>query len=109
MEPLCTKPSKQVSWLVLFERNNPEVVRKQTSDIIDHYGDNPVPLDEWRTADRAIETIAKYRKQFEHDVFEVLEVSGKPMVEVPFALPLGEVELNCEVNYDRETTTGQKL
>ena len=88
------------------QRENPVVVGKVQSDIISHYGENPVPMDEWRTAERALETVAKYRKQFANDVFEVLEVNGNPMVEVPFALPLGMVELNQVVKYDPLIVTG---
>lgn len=88
------------------ERNSREVVQKQNGDIIAHFGENPVPMDEWRTADCAINTLNKYRKQFEHDVFDVLEVNGQPMVEVPFALPLGTVEINQTIQYDPKIALG---
>lgn len=52
----------------------------------------PVSLDEWRTADRAIDTLQRYMKHYEHDEIEVQVQDNVPLVELPFSLPLGVVE-----------------
>lgn len=48
---------------------------------------------EWRTLDRAIDTLSRYRAQYPHEPFEVLEV------EKPFSVPLGELEINAELDF----------
>lgn len=92
-----------------IDRNSELVTSKQSSDILEHFSSNPVPMDEWRTADRALDIMARYRKQFEHDVFDVLEINDRPMVEVPFALPLGTVEIDDEVDYAANIVLGKEV
>jgi len=52
----------------------------------------PVPLDEWRTSDRAIDTLQRYMKHYEHEDIVVQTRDNVPLVEMPFSLPLTVLE-----------------
>jgi hypothetical protein len=51
------------------------------------------PEDDFRTYSCAVEFIRRYEEQYPFEQFEVLRgQDGSPMIEVPFAIPLGEIE-----------------
>lgn len=58
--------------------------------------EEPVPLNEWRTPDKACDTLIRYMKTYADDPFQVLLHEGKPCVEMPFSLPLGVLDYNDE-------------
>ncbi len=51
------------------------------------------PEDDFRTYSCAVELIRRYEEQYPFEQFEVVKGrDGAPMIEVPFAIPLGEIE-----------------
>lgn len=55
------------------------------------------PEDDFRNLDRMIALIDAYGKQYPYEPFEIVRLpSGKPFIEVPFALPFGEIVVDDE-------------
>jgi hypothetical protein len=50
--------------------------------------------DEWRNYGIAVSAIQHYNATYPMEEFEVVSHNGKPFVEQPFAIPLGEIEVN---------------
>ena len=50
------------------------------------------PLGEWRTLDRACDTLSKYLNEYKDEPFKVRQVDDTPQVEIPFSLPLTVVD-----------------
>lgn len=48
-------------------------------------------VDEWRTLDKAMETIISYVAATEFDIFQVYQHDNKPFVEQYFELPMGDI------------------
>lgn len=65
----------------------------QHAALLKWFASNPQTSDDcWRTPDLAVELVTKYNKNYPGEVFEVIKTDeGKPMVELPFAIPLGKV------------------
>lgn len=61
-----------------------QVLQKEFEQIV-------VPPDDFRTLDRAIETMQLYNAYYSRESFKVLAYNGKPFVEQSFAVPLGQV------------------
>lgn len=57
------------------------------------------PVNDWRTFDRCIDTLARYVSKYPTEAFEVYERNGTPQVELPFSLPLQVVEVNAPLPY----------
>lgn len=56
------------------------------------------PEDEYRNYDRMVDLIHNYGLQYPFEDFQIPTFpDGKLMVEVPFAYPLGTLEVNCEL------------
>lgn len=54
--------------------------------------------DDFRTFSCAAELIRLYGQQYPFESFDLVKLSdGRPFVEVPFALPLGEIEVNARM------------
>ena len=59
------------------------------------FSDWSPPMDDFRTHSFAVELINRYGIAYPFESFEVVRLAdGKPFVEVPFALPLGELEVD---------------
>lgn len=76
-----------------------EVMRKGTADpveaMLEHFKETPQPLDEWRTPDLALKTLAAYKTSYPFDDFTILRAEDNtPYVELPFAIPIGKVTLH---------------
>jgi hypothetical protein len=73
-----------------------ESVKKGVNAIADYYKEElpVIPEGEWRTPNRVIEDFEKYCKFYQTELWKVLEKDSNKLVEVPFAIPLGEVEFN---------------
>lgn len=54
------------------------------------------PINEWRTADRACDTIQRYIKRYPTEPFTILDCEAA--VELPFSIPLCTMEFNGMVN-----------
>lgn len=53
------------------------------------------PEDDYRTFSCAVELIRRYEENYPFEQFEVVRGrDGSPMIEVPFAIPLGEIKLD---------------
>lgn len=48
--------------------------------------------DDFRTHSFAVELINKYGQTYPFESFEIVKVGDKPFIEVPFAIPLGEID-----------------
>ncbi len=63
--------------------------------------------DEFRNHSFAVELIHRYGHQYPFESFEVARFpDGKPCVEIPFALPLGSLEINEDM-WVRDVATGE--
>jgi hypothetical protein len=51
--------------------------------------------DEFRNYGVAISAVQHYNSTYPMEEFEVVQYNGKPFVEQPFAIPLGEIEVNA--------------
>jgi len=60
----------------------PEQVQAEYKDI---------NTDDWRTMSQVFATIRAYETHYLMDSFELMHKDGKPLVEIPFAIPLGEL------------------
>jgi ATP-dependent exoDNAse (exonuclease V) beta subunit len=60
--------------------------------------------DEFRNYGVAISAIQHYNSTYPMEEFEVVQVGGKPFVEQPFAVPLGEIVVNDELKVRNPTT-----
>jgi hypothetical protein len=56
-------------------------------------------FDEWRTADLYIDALQKYMEKWKGNDFQIFE----SMVEIPFARPLGTIEIQNPFTYEDET------
>lgn len=73
---------------------------KGKANIYEHFESRPPPVEEWRTADHAIKVFEKYAKQYPLELWEVArDPQGSPLVEIPFAIPLGSIEVNDFIQY----------
>jgi len=68
---------------------------KQEKIIIDYYNTYSPPIDEWRTADRALDAIREYNKSYPATEEPFKIITGT--VELPFRIKLGEADLNATV------------
>lgn len=70
-------------------------------EVVNHYAKHPIPHDEWRNVDRAINELKRYNKKFkEPEAFEVcVDENDEPMVEMPFNFPFMTVEMNKQVPF----------
>jgi hypothetical protein len=58
------------------------------------------PEDDFRTFSCAVELIRRYEDAYPFEQFEVVRgLDGSPMIEVPFAIPLGEIAINSDFTY----------
>jgi hypothetical protein len=65
---------------------------EQVKALRESFKKHPTDMDDFRTLDRAIETMRKYEAEVIREDFEVLTFEdGTPIVEMPFAIPLGVV------------------
>lgn len=68
--------------------------------IYEQFETRPVAVDEWRTADHAVKVFKKYCEKYPLELFKVAtDSSARPHVEIPFAIPLGAIELNADIRY----------
>jgi hypothetical protein len=75
----------------------------QQSAIEQFFQLNPVEEYEWRTSDRALELVEKYAKKYKTDlVHTIKDVSGDPVTEIKFTLPLGTIDIGDTVNIGRD-------
>lgn len=82
-------------------RGAPNWQQAQTEKVIQHFSQNPVPPDEYRTGDRMLEVLSKYNTQYAEDGWpgQVVQHEGQPFVERPFKLELCSIPLNCNLPY----------
>lgn len=74
----------------------PAVKQRQLELVTKAFQDNPVPEDDHRTLDRAMDVIEKYDKKYPVELFDVAThpLTLEPCVEMKFELPLGKIEVN---------------
>lgn len=92
-----------VRYRHLEDRGSETLVNMMAEAVVKKFEGFTPALDEWRTVDRCIDTLQRYLKKYPTEPFSVHQVDGVPQVEVPFSIPLGVIELNCELAYDWET------
>ena len=80
--------------VLLTKGISPESKQLAFNSMLGCFANDPVPVEEWRTPDRAIEVLEQYCKFYPSEMFSVVRTpEQKAMVELPFALPLGDVLL----------------
>jgi hypothetical protein len=81
--------------LVPRKLNEENWQEKQEKIIIDYYNSYSPPINEWRTADRALDAIREYNKSYPitEEPFKVIANT----VELPFRIKLGEADLGAMV------------
>lgn len=85
----------------------PAVTQRQHELIIKFFEENPVPLDEYRTADRLISVVHTYNKRFadpSSPLFDswpekVFRLNDDPFIEKPFKLPLTTISVSGLLPY----------
>lgn len=56
------------------------------------------PIDDFRNLDRMVDLIHRYGQAYPFEPFEIARFSdGRPLIEVPFAVPLGEIRVDAEM------------
>lgn len=67
-----------------------------------------MPLDDWRTKQKALEVMAAYIRNYEQEPFTVVSAAANPMIECTFTLPTG-LYLDCPdcPGSDREEVDGR--
>lgn len=56
----------------------------------------------WRTPESALESIMDYMQRWKHETIVPLkDGNGTPMVEIPFSIPLGEIEVNEFIRHQK--------
>lgn len=87
--------------------NGPASIQRQNEVIAEYFSkETGPPPDDYRTMDRAIVLMEKYRKKFPSELFELVHnENGEPMVEIKFTVPLGVMDLNCELAYPAGSKT----
>jgi hypothetical protein len=68
--------------------------------ITKYFSENPTPPDEYRTVVAALQILKHYRvrSQFPDYEWEILQDHGAPIIERPFELPLGTIEINADIS-----------
>ena len=66
---------------------------EQLQAAYDHLLTNPIELGDWRTPDLLKEVLMGYARNNPFDDFELCTLDNQPLVELPFAIPLGEIDL----------------
>ena len=72
--------------------NDDEVLAEACQETIDSF-EAPVPFDEWRTPDKAVDTLRRYVKEYKREPFTLLGDG----IEVPFSVPLCVVSVNTQL------------
>lgn len=67
-------------------------VDRQVDAIVKHFELNPQEPESFRTVDRAIDMLLQYHKKHMAEPFGIHTVDTKPCVELPFAVPIGQIE-----------------
>lgn len=75
-----------------FGFNDKDSMDRQIKAITDHFDKNPQDSETFRTVDRAIDMMLKYDKTYKVEPFIVHSNDTSPLVEIPFAVPIGQVE-----------------
>jgi len=59
---------------------------------------------DWRTPECCLDSLRDYQKKYKHETISPLkDASGRPMVEIPFSIPLGEVDVSGHFNFSPTT------
>jgi hypothetical protein len=81
---------------VRYKRGGPafDSVQQQLDAGFSHLHAHPVELGDWRTPQLLQEVIMGYSRTYPFDDFQLCTLDeGAPLVELPFAIPMGEVDL----------------
>lgn len=85
------------SFPSLTRENEDDVIRDVLTASQKPFENNSPGLEEWRTPDRAQDTLQRYIKHYtRNEAFDLLTLNDQPAVEIPFSLPLGVVDLGGE-------------
>lgn len=81
----------------LHQGGSREAVRqRQLEQVVHEFQDNPIPVGDHRTLDRAMDVVERYDKAFPVEPFSVIThpVTGEKCVEMRFEKELGKIEIN---------------
>ena len=75
-----------------------EVEDKMIQKMMEEYEDTEMEMGEYRTLDYAIKTVKQYNKTYKFDALTAIQLpSGQIAVELPFALHVGNIEVQREI------------
>lgn len=83
-----------------------ETLGAQVTAATAHLKKNPISVGDWRTPEYLVEVLQDYNRKYIVEDFQLLTLGDKPLVELSFAIPLGEIELPCDLQLmSREVDT----
>lgn len=96
----CLELRKQAQMLrqadpLLYAISAPKWEHEQAKLVIDRFEKQPMPPDEWRTADNLIRLLHAYNDQYPLDLEPFSILPGT--VELPFCIKIGEMHVNSKV------------
>lgn len=84
--------------LTTLHAQTPDVTSVMLATAEREFAKVQTPEDEFRNYSCAVEFIRRYEEQYPFESFEVLRLTdGTPLIEFPFALPLGEIDVNADM------------
>lgn len=83
------------------------VLGQAKAAVTEHLIKNPQPPEEYRSVDYACEVMEKYTEKYQASTCSVYEHNGQPMVEVPFSINVGAVEVGRELAFSWRELVGE--
>lgn len=69
----------------------------------------PLPPDEWRTVDHAVNAMTQYEQRYKQESrLEVVHHHGRPLIEIPFRVPLTTIDVDSLIPYSPSQLMSQQ-
>lgn len=77
---------------------SPDLTARMIKIAEGEFKDYSPPPEDYRTLDRMVDLIVKYGQNYPAEMFDIFKSpTGKPFIEVPFLVPVGEIPVNAEM------------
>jgi len=83
-------------------------VQKVRETLTEHFIANPQPADDYRNLEYGIKVMEEYAQKYNISRCSTVEHNGEPLVEFPFSLNIGEVEIKNKLAYSAEKLLGEE-
>lgn len=98
-----------VGWEVLGRGGLNDVALQAAKEAVtEHFLTNPQPEGEYRTLEYCVDMLEKYVKKWSLSRCSVVEHDGTKLVEFPFSLCIGEIEVNTDLAYTASQLLGKQ-